>query len=339
MEIAQIQVISPKKEFDLDIVAKKHSNSSKKLSQLQNSLTNSPPVNDLPGLTIFATGSYARGEASVHSDIDLFFVNDATPEVTDPNIKRIRMISEIVDIGDSLEFPRFSNDGEYLDIIDKLDLLEHLGGRKDDYHNYFTARMLLLLESKCVHGKRNYDALLNEVLHSYLRDFPEHPKGFNPSFLINDIIRFWKTLCLNYEHRRNQRDKNLRNRTKQKTKNFKLKFSRMLTCFASVSYIVAHIEEVDVKLLSDMCEIAPRERLLRAVKQCRIDNSILATAMTEYDWFLRETDVSEQDLLRKFEDKTYKEEAFGRADKFSEGVFGAVREIADMKDYLRYLVA
>jgi len=42
----------------------------------------------------------------------------------------------------------FSNDGEFLRILYLEDMLEQLGGREDDYLNYFTARMLLLLESK-----------------------------------------------------------------------------------------------------------------------------------------------------------------------------------------------
>lgn len=324
----------------MNISEKKKKNSSKKLDELQVCLERSSAVKQLPGLTIFATGSYARGEASVHSDIDLFFVNDQqTSEVEDPNIKRIRMISDIVEIGDKLEFPKFSNDGEYLDTIMKDDILDHLGGREDDYRNYFTARMLLLLESKCVHGENIYDELLTDVLHSYLRDFPDHPKGFNPSFLINDILRFWKTLCLNYEHKRNQREKNFKNRAKQKSKNFKLKFSRMLTCFATVSYIVSNIRSVDIELLREMCTLNPRERMQIAISKSGLKESILDPAMADYDWFLEETDVSASELLAKFEDKSYKEDAFVRADNFSDGVFNVVREIADRNDYLRYLVA
>jgi len=36
---------------------------------------------------------------------------------------------------------------------------------------------------------------------TYYRDADDRP-DFLPAFLINDITRFWKTLCLNYEHSR-----------------------------------------------------------------------------------------------------------------------------------------
>ncbi len=145
----------------------------------------------------------------------------------------IRLLSELVEIGYMMSFPKFSNDGHFLKLLFLNDILESLGSPADDYYNHFTARMLLLLESKPVYGTEIYNRLLNETIRSYFRDYEHHPTDFRPTFLINDIIRFWKTLCLNYEHKRNQVE--ARATIKHKIKNFKLGYSRLLTCFATVA--------------------------------------------------------------------------------------------------------
>ena len=193
----------------------------------------------MPGLTIFGAGSYGRHEASTHSDIDLFFLidgkNDAIPE---PRTSSLRLFAKVIETVDLMSFPKLSNDCEYLELLSTADILYHLGSRTDDSANYFTARMLLLLEGQCLHGSIVYEKVLKDVVDSYFNDFPDHKQTFSPMFLVNDICRFWKTMLLNYENRRGLRDPAAATedrKTKHKVRNFKLKFSRMTTCFASVA--------------------------------------------------------------------------------------------------------
>ena len=77
---------------------------------------------------------------------------------------------------------------------------------------------------------------------TYFRDYEHHPKDFRPTFLINDIIRFWKTLCLNYEHKRNEAES--RYVIKHKIKNFKLGYSRLMTCFATVAILSTYRQTI-----------------------------------------------------------------------------------------------
>ena len=77
---------------------------------------------------------------------------------------------------------------------------EVLGSPEDDGLNAFTARMLLLLESRPVYNAERYRRILKAVIGFYYRDFSDHSEHFRPTFLINDILRFWRTLTLNYEH-------------------------------------------------------------------------------------------------------------------------------------------
>lgn len=149
----------------MNIFDQKRENSASKLRELRASLLNLPELEPFTELTVFATGSYARGEASTHSDIDLFFLNrSAINSIPDVNINTIRLFAKIVEISHSLGFPKFSNDGVYLKIIEAPQILFHLGNAEDDYKNHFTARLLMILESKPVYGDAAYDAILREVI-------------------------------------------------------------------------------------------------------------------------------------------------------------------------------
>jgi hypothetical protein len=95
----------------------------------------------------------------------------------------------------------------------------------------------------------------------------EESRNFRPVFLANDITRFWKTLCLNYEHKRNRTDKGYEAKRKSHLKNFKLKFSRLLTCFSMVASL-CDLDEADHpdKAIS-LVKMPPVKRLERIVEK------------------------------------------------------------------------
>ena len=322
----------------MDIFKEKKVNSDKKLSQLKRNLSSIPEIEPFQDLAIFATGSYARGEASTFSDIDLFFVNRLTTKsIPDINIRTLRLFAKIVEIADEMEFPKFSNDGEFLKIIESPQILEHLGNSADDYMNHFTARLLMILESKPVFGLKSYNNILREVLGRYFEDYPDHPEDFRPTFLINDIIRFWKTLCLNYENKRNQPIEDEQKRIAQKIKNLKLKFSRMLTCFGSVCYIASENGTIGPEQLIKMTQLSPIERLRHSVRTFDLCEE-MGRAEKQYGWFLKLTNVSEEDLRKHFSEKGNRIEAFKNADAFGNAIFEITKKISSETGYLRYLV-
>lgn len=113
-----------------------------RLTNLSDRLADLKDLQNYPGLTIFAAGSYGRLEASTYSDIDLFFLaGKQSNAVTEPRTKSLRIFGKVIEIGDDMGFQKFSNDSEYLVILPIRDMLEQLGGRRDDHENYFTARM------------------------------------------------------------------------------------------------------------------------------------------------------------------------------------------------------
>ncbi|MDF0603781.1 nucleotidyltransferase domain-containing protein [Psychromarinibacter sp. C21-152] len=290
----------------------KRSNSERKIESLEKLLSVDDAVNAFSHLSIFVAGSYARKEASEHSDIDLFFILDGNLNDTEePNIKSLRLFSRVIEIADEMNFPKFSNDGKYLRILEKPMMLSELGGPEDDHSNYFTARMLMILESKCVFGHSAHETILKDILGAYFKDYPDHPKEFLPTFLVNDILRFWKTLCLNYENKRNQPAADANRRIRQKIKNLKLKFSRMLTCYASICYVVSSENPIGTEDLITMSELTPLERLQRVITAHPELENEFNKLEEEYRWFLELTNISEDELNRRFRAFAHRHESIG----------------------------
>lgn len=293
-----------------------------------------------PGLAIFCAGSFARLEASAHSDLDLFFIeDDQTHEnqqmVANPTLSTFEIMAHVVNTLRGSRFPPPSNDGQYMRILKLSAILRNLGGAKDDYENHFTTRLLLLLESAPVFGEKNYASTLDQIVDAYMRDYEDHSDEFRPTFLVNDIIRYWKTVCLNYEHRRNQREE--QTKIRQKIKNFKLGYSRLMTCFSSVAYL-SSFNTIDKHEIVRMCEWTPVERLLALYQRNPDIVESLREAMGLYHWFLDLTEKSGEDLHGFFSDRQNRSHAFGNSRMFGRSMFDVVQRAAQKSGTLRYLV-
>jgi predicted nucleotidyltransferase len=315
-----------------------------RLDELANRLEKAAAVQRLSNFTIFSAGSYARHEASKYSDIDLFFLWEGKREDhEDPMTSELRLFGALIEMVDAMDFPRFSNDAQYLSARSSRDILDHLGSPKDDWDNLFTVRMLMLLESKCLYGTASYEHILRDIIGSYYRDYPDHQATFEPWFLLNDIGRFWKTLLLNYEHKRNYGGDDI-DKTKQKVRNFKLKFSRMTTCFATIAVLGSHgpasLQEDDVFAL---IQLTPRERLERIAELQPHVRPLLDAVLEEYAWFLEQTALPEPDLRGLFEDKKQVATMFERANAYGDKMFELLAAIDAGEGgaptrFLRYLV-
>lgn len=325
---------------DAEIFETRRNFSETGLIDLQGRLSKAAALNEYPRLTVYVAGSYARGEASRHSDLDLFFIHDdsdaGAPKVEDPHLKSIRVMASIMrQVEDELKLPPPSNDGQFLNIIRLSEMLKHLGGPEDDHRNHFTARMLLMLESAPVFGESTYDAAIEKVVDSYLRDYEDHAENFRPIFLVNDVLRFWKTLCLNYEHRRNQSDNS--KKIKQKIRNFKLSFSRLLTCFATVA-LLASYNTTSKEELVPLCKLSPVQKLLALFARTPEVGPSLLTALIEYRWFLERTNLSASELEAYFSNKENRTEAFKHSKRFGDAMYSVVATAATKTGTLRYLV-
>lgn len=277
-------------------------------------------LNDkLKSLAIFICGSYGRNEAHENSDLDPFFVNVdlstkdngndvAAYKNTDSNLSNLDLLvfwGDFIRILRDLGFPELSKDGIYLKVPKLSDIEEKLGGPEDDYRNYLTTRMLLLLESKPIGNRDIYLKLIDIVIGFYFQDYHKHLSDFRPTYLLNDISLYWHTMCMNYEYYRKKR------KLEQSTddleaqdflKNIKLRFSRKLICYSMTIPLSArdNCKPSDVK---DLVTKTPLERIASMEKN-ENNGTTISRIEESYLNFLNE--VSDNDIIEKVKDREFR---------------------------------
>jgi len=256
---------------------------------------------------VYATGSFGRGEASQHSDLDVFIVSEGTPDEPslDP-LDEILIKADLIEAIREMKIRDFSGGGEYLKRHTVSELIGALGTPEDDASNTFTARLLLLLESTPLLGESAYRRITNKVITAYWRDYEDHKNDFMPAFLANDILRMWRTFCVNYEAF-TQTDPP-KKKAKRKLKNYKLKHSRLLTCYSGLLYLMAvfvHNETVSPTDAVKMINLTPTQRLewLRSQPHLKPAHSTIERLIARYEEFLGHTDEPEEQLVERFLDK------------------------------------
>src|SRR5260370_631846 len=97
--------------------------------------------------SVYATGSFARGEASQHSDLDLFIAGQGTPEKTAlSRLDEILVKADLLEATREFRIPDSSGEGQYLIHYTSEELVGTLGQPEDDARNTFTARLLSFLQ-------------------------------------------------------------------------------------------------------------------------------------------------------------------------------------------------
>ncbi len=300
-----------------------------KITEIKDALRDIKELKSSDDLCIYSTGSYARLEACPNSDLDLFFI---CREEEFSSISKTLIDAELIKLNRKLEIPEFSGDGKYLEVHSLKHIMDELGSQEDDYKNFFTARLLLLLESSPIFNEPVYEDSLNQIIESYYRDFHRHNKDFQPIFLANDIVRFWKTMTINYEHKRNR--SSLEIERKSRVKNLKLKFSRKLTCFSFLIKILDTEKILDQQNILDIVKLTPIGRLNSL--ENKVDDKV-RKVLEMYDWFLEKTSHKKDDLITWLDDTKNRDLAFGNSRKFGDLLFDILKEV-DTKDFLKYLV-
>ena len=312
-----------------------------RLDELKEQVMSIEILRELPDLCVYVTGSYGRKEASHHSDLDLFFIHRGTRQ--DQNqvsqARKALLDADLIRICEKMGFPEFSGYGEYLVVHYLEDIKRELGSPEDDHKNYFTARLLLLLESQPLHNSDVYDGVLQDIIETYYRDYHDHVEKFRPVFMVNDIMRFWKTLCLNYEHKRNRPAENQDIKNKNHLLNLKLKFSRLLTCFSTVIYLSHRPDDTDPTSLKEVLCWTPLERL-RAVQKSStvVSEETLTVILEKYSWFLEATGKNKLEVIAWIADRSNRAVAFDQADQFGDKMYEMLCNVAEHSGILRYLV-
>jgi hypothetical protein len=232
-------------------------NAFEKIQELKSAETFESP------LDIIVVGSIARGEASVgQSDFDSFLV--AYQSVSDPS--EIQIIREAAKHAKSvLEMKPEGTFTGFGNVISGLDLVNAIGLEGDTNQNH-TFRTLLLLESKSLFSEEGRADLVKSVIQRYLFDYlggagqAPNPKRGVPRFLLNDVVRYWRTLAVDYQSKRWEE----LHGKKWGLRYLKLRSSRKLLYAGTIiSLFLPRIRKdaLSVGLLFDQFELTPMARL------------------------------------------------------------------------------
>jgi predicted nucleotidyltransferase len=311
------------------------------LAKLRQGIAAISALKNCPNLCVYATGSFARRDAGKYSDLDIFFISTPGPPV--PRIDQMLIYADLIQLCRSMGMPEFSGDGQYLRVHTLRSIVDEVGSQKEDYENFFTTRLLLLLESAALYNQEIYDEVVGECVRAYYRDYHDHTENFRPVFLVNDISRFWKTLCLNYEHKRNRRDNDRAKeegaKRKSHLKNFKLKFSRLLTCFSMVACLcdAEGADHPDKAIL--LVKQAPIDRLDVLTQKHGLED-LWNEMKGLYDWFLLETTSRPTEVAEAWiAQKEIRREVFQKAETFGDMMHDLLGQVAHKSGRsLRYLV-
>jgi predicted nucleotidyltransferase len=178
---------------------------------------------DEGSLVVF--GSLARHEFTQKSDIDWALMIDGRADSGHLKIAH-SLKSELDKVGLHEPGPTEVFGG----LVFSHDLIHAIGGEEDTNKN-MTRRLLLLLESASVGATENqqdYDRVVNGILDRYVVEDASFISGNRsrnriPRFLLNDVVRFWRTMAVDYANKYRSRE-----RQKWALRNIKLRMSRKL---------------------------------------------------------------------------------------------------------------
>lgn len=182
---------------------------------------------------------------------------------------------------------------------------------------------------------------MKEVIAAYWRDYEDHKSDFMPAFLANDILRLWRTFCVNYEARTTRMP--VEEKAKGKLKNCKLKHSRLLTCYSALLYLLAvyvNQRTVSPSEALAMIAITPTQRLEWLLTQPHLAqaHSAIQKLLDQYEIFLETTNFAEKELVEGFSDSSRARTYMSDASKFGDLVFEVLRSIGGNNPFHRLLV-
>lgn len=326
------RVAEPNREYSLQ-----------RLEELRNRLREVDALLAGHPLCVYATGSYGRLEAWAGSDIDLFFLYDGSEEHAPfPWTTFVRLSAHLIAVTEQMGFPPFSGDGRYLEIQYVRKMEQVLGSPSDDSLNAFTARMLLLLESRPLTEEPLYLELLERIIGFYYRDFEGNEADFVPVFLQNDILRFWRTLTLNYEHHRLKLlalsgEELARKKAESALKNYKLKVSRLAICFSMVANLSSEPAPVRPETVLELCRLTPRERFARLAEKGSRAAELVDRLSALHTEFLDSVQRDEETLVAEFREPARRREALDRAAEYGDRLYELIGEVTP-SDRMRHLV-
>jgi predicted nucleotidyltransferase len=275
-------------------------------------------TNEDASLVVF--GSLAREEWTTGSDVDwtLLIDGQADPE-------HLKIAQRVEQQFQEMNFQAPGPTGVFGNLSFSHDIIHQIGGQNDSNRNT-TQRILLLLESTplAVPGDA-YERVVRGILNRYFESDPSGRGGKPPRFLLNDIVRFWRTIAVDFASKQRERGGQ-----GWGLRNAKLRLSRKLI-FATGLLICFNTCEVGKRApqtadasgtigdhLFGQLRTTPLEVIAKACVSADDGKKISEQLFSAYDSFLGIlNDSDKRDRLKKLRSE----------DSHSDKLFGEVRTI------------
>jgi predicted nucleotidyltransferase len=253
------------------------------LEKINESLVKSIPDTDV---SVVVAGSFGRMEASPLSDLDFMILSQH-----DLGNRQVRIMNALEAVAREFELNLPNPEGVFSTTISIDDMLSKMGSQSDTLDS-LAQRMLLLMESRPIYNERVYRSAIDQILSRYL-DLVRQDQRKDPLVLLNDLIRYFRSICVNYHFHF------WRQQEKWGLRNVKLKHSRMIL-YAGLLFLVVNStkrrrDKFDY-LLSHI-PLTPLEKLAHVFED-NGENSF-ENVLGKYEVFLRRMyDKNTRDSLR-----------------------------------------
>lgn len=258
--------------------------------------------------SLVAFGSLARNEWTENSDLDwgLLVDSQAHPEHL-PVALQITKLFEEHKLGKGP-----GRTGIFGNLIFSHELVHQIGGENDSNSNT-TRRLLLLLESRTIGSADAYRRVIRVILERYFDQdsnlLTADKTHFRvPRFLLNDIVRFWRTMAVDFAGKQRERAGE-----GWALRNIKLRMSRklifatgLLMCFSCYTRLPVLTDgsekstDILIQHVSTFVERPPLEILANALLQYSIPAETVFELLDSYDSFLEcLNDVKRREHLEK----------------------------------------
>jgi predicted nucleotidyltransferase len=278
---------------------------------------------DSEDISIVVFGSLAREEFTPGSDLDWTLLVDGQ---ADPQHLRVAqaVAARLIDA----EFKEPGREGLFGRMAFSHSVVHQIGG-EDDTNRNITQRILLLLESTPLGRRDAYDRVVRNILDRYITEDDGLWHGRRPHkvprFLLNDIVRYWRTIAVDFAYKQRERAG-----AEFALRSAKLRMSRklifvagLLTCFGCHLYLPSDTRAAIfgpkpnpaplIDHLQSFVEATPLDILAYELLQQPAPEAVATTLFGAYDRFLALlADTTRRDHLKALTpDKLANDSVFG----------------------------